>query len=260
MNDRNIQTYTENKADTFIVPALDNTQHPYIYKRLNLGYDVPLWKKPGEEMSYSSYGFELLGEIIRRVSGKSLETNARERIFSPLGMKNSYFVVPESEYWKLVKFPESSYCGDWFNTLESITTPSAGGGMYSTARDMIKFGQMFLNKGIYEGNRILSKASVETMTRNHIPGVQSVWGKHIFKEAVWGLGWMLSGNKKDESGILRSESAFYHTGAGCSIILIDPVNELVEVNFTISMTRLPNGQPLRRFDFITDIAVGSIED
>lgn len=242
-----------------ILPEGDITQHPEIYKYLNAYYDAPLWKMPGEEMSYCSYGYELVGEIIRRVTGKSLEENAVERVFGPLGMKDSHFVVPEKLWDRVVKFPKEAYCGDWSGTPEALKKPGAAGGMYSTAGDMIKFGQMFLDKGIYKGKRVLSRASIETMMRNHIPGVKSKWGKTTFKEAAWGLGWMLSDNKKDESGILRSRETFYHTGAGCSIVLVDPVNEVVLVNFTVSMVRLPDGEPLRRFDYISDIVIGAVE-
>lgn len=260
MNEGEMKKYIKDKWDDFVIPELDSTQHPQVYKYLKLRYDAPLWKMPGEEMSYCGFGFELLAEIIRRITGKSLEDNARERIFDPLDMKDTYFVVPESKYDRIVKFPKDSYCGDWSGTVEAFENPRAAGGMYSTARDMLKFGQMFLNKGVYNGKKILSKATVETMTRNHIPGVKSYWGKTLFKEAGWGLGWMLSENKKDESGILRSQATFYHTGAGCSIVLVDPVNEIVLINFTVSMTRLPNGEPLRRFDYITDVVIGAIED
>lgn len=260
IKEADLKKHIRSKSDTFVMPKLDATQHPDVYRMLTLGYDAPLWKMPGEEMSYCGYGFELLAEIIRRITGKSLEENARERIFDPLNMKDSYFVVPETLNDRVVKFPKDSYCGDWSGTMEALKMPRAAGGLYSTARDMINFGQMFLNKGKFNGNRILSKATVETMTRNHIPGVKSYWGKTLFKEAGWGLGWMLSENKKDESGILRSTSTFYHTGAGCSMILVDPVNEIVLVNFTVSMTRLPNGEPLRRFDYITDAVIASIDD
>jgi len=246
-------------VNNFILPEGDKTQHPEIYKYLNAYYDAPLWKMPGEEMSYCGYGYELLGEIIRRVTGKSLEENAVERVFAPLDMRDSHFVVPEELWGRVVKFPKEAYCGDWSGTPEALKKPGAAGGLYSTAGDMLKFGQMFLNKGVYNGKRILSRASIETMTRNHIPGVISKWYKTTFKEAAWGLGWMLSDNKKDESGVLRSRETFYHTGAGCSILLVDPVNEVVLVNFTVSMVRLPDGEPLRRFDYISDVVIGAVE-
>lgn len=260
IRNRDVWEQVKKKSETFVMPELDATQHPDVYRYLTLGYDTPLWKLPGEEMSYCGYGFELAAEIMRRVTGRSLADLASERIFEPLGMKDSYFIVPKSEYSRVLRFPADSYCGDWSSTPEAFAHPAAASGVYSTARDMTVFGQMFLNKGIYNGKRILSQATVETMTRNQIPGVKSYWGKTLFREADWGIGWMLSGDKKDESGTLRSRKTFYHTGAGCSMVLVDPVRDLVLVNFTVSMVRLPNGEPLRRFDFLTDVVMASIED
>lgn len=259
INQSELRKHSVNKEDNYVMPKQEENQHPEIYKSLNKGYDAPLWKMPGEEMSYCGFGYELLGEIIRRVTGKSLEQNAVERVFEPLDMKDSHFVVPEALWGRVVRFSKDAYCGDWSGTPEALNIPRASGGLYSTAGDMLNFGQMFLDKGKFKGRRVISRASVEAMTRNHIPGVKSIWNKTTFKEAAWGLGWMLSDNKKDESGILRSKETFYHTGAGCSILLVDPVNEVVLVNFTVSMVRLPDGEPLRRFDYISDIAIGSID-
>src|SRR2546425_8888419 len=89
------------------LPALppEETQHPWINEYLFLRYDAPLWKPPGVEMSYCSYGYNLLGEIVRRVSGQALADFARARIFEPLGMQDTFYIVPDSVRARIVRRP-----------------------------------------------------------------------------------------------------------------------------------------------------------
>ncbi len=146
-------------------------------------------------MSYCNYGIELLGEIVRRMSGQSLAEFARERIFAPLGMHDTWYIVPGEVAHRVVKRPatalmaESDSPGliDWMpyvkdlivglNSRELQALPAACAGVYSTARDMAIFGQMFLNRGSYGDARILSPASVREMTRNQIPGISARRGR-----------------------------------------------------------------------------------
>lgn len=234
-------------------------QDPTIAQRLAECYAAPLWKLPGEEMSYCGLGFEMAAEILRRATGRPLHELAKERLFDPLGMRDTAFIVPQSSWSRAVQFPQG-FCAGWFGTPNSLLFSSAAGGAYTTLRDLAIFGQLFLNKGEYNGTRLLCPASVAAMTRNQIPGVRSTWGKIVFPEAFWGLGWMLAGDKKDESGTLRSYRTFYHTGAGCSLLLVDPDRELVLVSFLLSLVRLPNDQPLRRFDFLADTIFSALEE
>ena len=63
-------------------------------------------------MIYSNHNYELLGEIVRRLSGRSIEEQARERIFDPLGMRDSYYVVPESVAPRVVQRAPGMPFGD----------------------------------------------------------------------------------------------------------------------------------------------------
>src|SRR2546427_12429085 len=67
--------------------------------------DTPLWKPPGVEMSYCSYGYNLLGEIVRRVSGQALADFARARVFEPLGMQDTFYIVPDTVRARIVSRP-----------------------------------------------------------------------------------------------------------------------------------------------------------
>lgn len=234
--DKQIKEYETNPS-SFDIPA---DMDPWLY----FGCKAPLSEKPGVCMNYGSFGMQLLATILSRVSGKSLDELLRERIFQPLNMSSSYMIVPESERSKVFKFPPDCECGDRPNREESYTNQSAGGGMYSTVNDMQIFAQMILNKGSYDGIRILSPITVDYMTRNWLPGTPANYGAEMFPEALWGLGWNICGHKLDvESGPLKSTSAFVHGGWGRCMLWIDPYYELAGILFYPKMP-----PEYRRFD------------
>ncbi|GAG38496.1 unnamed protein product, partial [marine sediment metagenome] len=212
LRDEDVDAHAEGKKGTIDVPPPDETQHPAINERLFLGYDAPLWKPPGTEMSYCNYGYELAGEVVRRVSGRSLADFACERIFGPLGMKDTWYVVPDSARHRIVRRSEDAIDAAWLESPETLETPWASGGVFATTMDTATFGQMFLNRGTYGGARILSRASVAAMTRNQIPGISARHGDQFFPEASWGLGWSVRGSKKAPAygEPLQSPKAFCH--------------------------------------------------
>lgn len=234
LRDEDVNAYAEKKGPVEIPPP-DETQHPGINEYLFLRYDAPLWKPPGTEMSYCNYGYNLMGEIIRRVSGTSLDDFARERIFEPLGMKDTWYIVPDSVSHRIVKRPADGPF-TWYDTRESQETPHAAGGVYSTPMDTAIFGQMFLNHGTYGDARILSPASVAEMTRNQISGISARYGDQFFPEASWGFGWSTRENKNSVgyAETLQSQKAFSHSGAGGAFLWVDPVYEIVGVYFSVA--------------------------
>lgn len=255
LEDSAVYEHIEKTRETAVLPECPDTQHPSIFENLALGYESPLQTKPGTNMSYCNWGFELLGEIVRRVSGQSLASFIQERIFDPLGMLDSSFAFPEEAASRVLQIPEG-YLFSGLTKYARTAVPSAAGGVFSTAYDLAKFGQTFLNEGTYNGNRILSEAAVQAMTRNQIPGVSSFYGEQVFTEAGWGLGWILSGDKRDESGTLRSPRTYWHTGAGCSMLLIDPDHEIVLTSFI--PTKQYTGYFDRLFDRLTDAVVAGV--
>jgi CubicO group peptidase (beta-lactamase class C family) len=97
----------------------------------------------------------------------------------------------------------------------------------STLDDMAKFGQMWLQNGTLNGQRIISPATVRMMTRNHNAKVPpSDWFGRVFG-ANWGLGWDLKGDKTDDHGFLRSPQSYNHGGYGGACLLMDPEYDLV---------------------------------
>jgi CubicO group peptidase (beta-lactamase class C family) len=234
LRDGEVNEHAEKKKGTVEIPPPNETQHPFISEYLFLRYDAPLWKPPGTEMSYCNYGYSLVGEIVRRVSGKSLNDFTRERIFEPMGMKDSCYIVPDSIRHRVVRRSADGPFS-WYGTRECQELPGAAGGAFSTAMDMAIFGQMFLNRGAYGDTRILSPASVAEMTRNQIPGISSRYGEEFFPEASWGLGWSICGNKKSVGygETLQSPQAFSHGGAGGVFLWVDPAYEIVGVYFSV---------------------------
>jgi serine-type D-Ala-D-Ala carboxypeptidase len=234
--------------------------HAEIARHLSLVYSTPLHYAAGECMWYSDYHFELLGEIVHRVSGKPLEDFARARIFEPLDMNESYFVVPEGESDRVVRRPATAL-GSEYESRREQETPWAAGGVYSTAGDMASFCQMFLNHGAYGGERVLSFASVQEMTRNQIPGIAAHFNGELFPEACWGYGWSIHGNKRGFCGGLYSPRAFEHWGTGRVYVWVDPVHEVVGVFLSIVPFSSDDPAYWRCFhgDLFTDIVTAAIE-
>ncbi|GHD56606.1 serine hydrolase domain-containing protein [Jeongeupia chitinilytica] len=184
----------------------------------------PTEYEPGTRSSYSSVGYAILGEIIARVSGQTFEAYVEEHILKPLGMKDSCFIVPES------RFDEVCLNNAWQYERLLLRTPphgipQAAGGMYSTLADLYRLGQMMLNKGAFDGVRILSRKSVETMTRNWLPpNTESYYWGNKLKAFEHGLGVQTYSNFG-----LVSPGTYAHEGAWHSALFIDPQEELVVV-------------------------------
>jgi CubicO group peptidase (beta-lactamase class C family) len=227
--------HAERKQGAVKVPPPYPGAHPEVHEHLYLRYDTPLWKPPGVEMSYCNFGMALLGDIAQRVSGQSIDAFSRERIYTPLGMKDTFYEVPETVRHRVARRPED-HPDAYLDSLEIQEVPWMGGAAFGSAADMAIFAQMFLNGGSYGDKRILSRAAVAAMTRNQIPGISARYGDETFREACWGLGWCVHGDKRF-AGSLRSPETYSHGGAGGTFVWVDPVNEIVGVYFAIDRRR-----------------------
>ncbi|MCP4536629.1 MAG: beta-lactamase family protein [Chloroflexi bacterium] len=233
---KDVDAQIEKKTGSVEIPPTDETQHPKINEYLFLGYDTPLTLPPGTEQRYGNPGINLLGEIVRRISDKSLADFARERLFEPLGMKDTTYIVSEPASYRAVKRPADGPLA-WIDGREFQETPWAAIGAYSTAMDLAAFGQMFLNRGIYGDARILSPVTVAEMTRNQIPGTSSRFVDEFFPEAGTGFPWFIRENKKAIAygETLQSSKTFCHGGAGGVFLWVDPVYEIVECYFSVDL-------------------------
>ena len=201
---------------------------------------LPLAHQPGERWLYHMSS-EILGVLIARVSGKSLGAFLRERIFEPLGMADTGFHVPES---KLDRLP-TCYGRDMVTgklvVLEEArggyaarppVFESGAGGLVSTADDLLAFGRMMLMKGAYGGERVLSRPSVELMTRDHITPEQkavSPFFEHFWDAHGWGLGLGIVTARNDVADV---PGRFGWDGAFGTSCWVDPAEGLVGVLMT----------------------------
>ncbi len=142
-----------------------------------LSKQVPEFE-PGTQHRYSSGGFAILGRIIEVVSGKSYDLFIKERIFDPLGMKDSFFFIPaekQSRVASIYRF-QNGKLSKWEEIMayrQNAKYPGPEFGMYSTASDLASLCQMMLDGGTFKGKRILSKMSVEAMTENQTTDIKS---------------------------------------------------------------------------------------
>jgi len=201
---------------------------------------LPLAFQPGERWLYHMSA-EILGVLISRVSGQSLGRFLSERIFEPLGMKNTAFHVPEL---KLDRLP-ICYSADMMSGTLTVLDPARGGqmsrppkfesgagGLVSTVDDMAALGRMMLNGGRHGRARILSRHSIELMTTDHLTPVQKVespffdgfWETH-----GWGLGLGVTTGRRS---IADSPGSFGWDGAFGTSWSVDPREQLVGVLMT----------------------------
>lgn len=149
-----------------------------------LGYETALLKicsetptcQPGARFVYSDINFEILGEIVRRVSGKPLDVYCSEHIFKPLGMKNTFFKPPKSLRKRIAPTQyEHGRSGKLlWGEVHDPTAHRMGGvaghaGLFSTASDLSVFAKMLLRGGSIGGIHIMDTASVEMMTLPQTP-------------------------------------------------------------------------------------------
>jgi CubicO group peptidase (beta-lactamase class C family) len=162
---------------------------------------VPLRFEPGTRYHYS-FAMDVLGAMVERLSGLTLEAFFANRIFAPLGMKNTHFNVPEDKlqrlatnhYWNGEEGTISVVPADRNRPPIGITLFSGGGGLISTASDYMIFCEMLRNGGSYDGVRILGPKTVQYMTINHLSdevrneGADEFPASHLYPGQSFGLG------------------------------------------------------------------------
>jgi uncharacterized protein YbbC (DUF1343 family)/CubicO group peptidase (beta-lactamase class C family) len=188
----------------------------------------------GTRFIYSDVNYILLGELIRRVSGKSVHEFSRENIFQPLGMNETGYLPGEE--LRLRAAPTEERDGHWVQG--EVHDPRAfklGGvaghaGLFSTAEDLAIYANMMIGGGQHGGVRVLSPRTVATMTR----GYRIQGGSRSTMEGVppnppvflRGLGWDKRSGYSINRGELMSDAAFGHGGFTGTVLWIDPELEL----------------------------------
>ena len=196
-----------------------------VFSQLTL--KAPLASKPGTTFYYSNFGYQMLKDIVEKVSGEEMEDFARRKIFEPLGMKDSHWVLPKSKWSRVVKRDPSHRGAEWMNSDDILTSTSPTGGLKTTMPDLARFGQMLLQSGTLGNARILSPASVRLMTTDYNSGIPDSFWRGRYLGSNWGLGWDVKNGKKDDLGLLRGERSYNHCGFGGARLHVDPDEELV---------------------------------
>ena len=221
----------------------------------------PLEFEPGSKWLYSNPGIATLGRIVEVAADMPFETFLETRIFQPLGMKDSGIRLPaektgrlaqiyQSKDGKLARASGNLLGGDPLKYRKGAKYSGPEFALYSTAEDLALFYQMMLNKGTLNGRRLLSPASVETMTQVHTGDLKA--GHEL--GTGFGLTWEVT---KDPLGTLtgQSKGTFGHGGAYGTYGWIDPKRDLVGV-FMIQFSG--NRKDVR--DTFIEIAAASILD
>ena len=200
---------------------------------------LPLLFQPGDDWEYS-LADDVLGRLVEAVSGMPFDRFLAERIFQPLGMKDTGFFLPEDKASRLA----TAYAYDEQKGLRPIldnevmdgeggfqytadypyrgphTYFSGGGGLCSTAEDYYRFCQMMLNGGELNGMRIISRKSVELMSHNHVLGKPN--------GGNYGLGFGTVGDPSQLTE-LGSVGSFSWGGFYFTSFVIDPKEDLVAI-------------------------------
>ncbi len=205
---------------------------------------LPLKFEPGTRWHYS-VASDVVGAVVERISGQSLDVFLRERLFRPLDMRDTFFNVPEDKLsrllpnhgWdrqerKLVAFDARA------KGRRAATMYSGGGGLISTARDYMRFAEMLRKAGELEGVRILRPETVGLMVMNHLPAALSGAGqgerpvdKSEKRKDVPGFGFGLGFGLVTELGDegIGSVGEYSWGGAAGTIFWVDPVEEIIVI-------------------------------
>lgn len=194
---------------------------------------LPLTHQPGEKWTYG-LNIDVLGYLVEKVSGKTLDQFFKERIFDPLGMKDTYFYIPATKQNRLVAVytpDKQGHLVRWSaSTLPGIdvdypktagTYFSGGAGLSSTIKDYATFLQMMLNGGIYNGQRLLARHTVEMMTENQIGDLYINADKDKF-----GLGFGIT-TQASSTKLGISPGSFAWGGFYGTLYWVDPKEHLV---------------------------------
>jgi len=168
---------------------------------------MPLVFDPGDKWEYG-VNTDWVGRLVEAISGQPLDVYFREKIFAPLGMKDSGYVTSEEQRSRQARVHQRQADGTLVpQPLETQFTPefwSGGGPLYSTGRDYLSFSQMLLRGGSFNGARLLRPETVALMNKNHTGNIPAGIMKtemparsndvDLFPgaEIRWGLGYMLN--------------------------------------------------------------------
>lgn len=198
-------------------------------------YNLTPTATPGTKFIYSDVGFIVLGELVHQLTGKNVHEFSREQIFQRLKMQDTSYLPPQE--WTNRIAPTEQRKGKWLRgqvhdpRAEYLGGVAGHAGLFSTAQDVAIYAQMMLNRGSYQGVRILSPRGVAVMTDAYKSGT-----------SVRGLGWDKQSTFSTNRGELFTDQAFGHSGFTGTSLWIDPGLDLFVI--VLSNRVHPDGKGL----------------
>jgi len=217
---------------------------------------APLNDQPGTTFRYG-YSIDVLGRLVEVVSGKTLDQFFEDRIFRPLGMKDTAFFVPEEKWNRLAVL----YAPKQGGGIQRSTSPAqdsfkkkpvlllGGAGLTSTLDDYARFCMMLLNGGELDGVRILARKSVELMRSDHLGSL----GRAGLLAEGYGFGLTFAVNLgPGKSATVGSQGEYYWGGAAGTAFWIDPQEHMIGVFLmqVLPPTNIPAGEQFKRMAYL----------
>jgi len=196
---------------------------------------LPLMYQPGERWLYH-IGSEVIGVLIARASGQPFETFLAERVFAPLGMRDTGFHVPADQLARLASCYQMNPVTQALEVFDDAPEsqwsrppafPSGGSGLVSSADDYLAFGRMMLNQGRLGSTRILARPTVETMLVDQLTPQQKIGSGFypgFWEHRGWGFGLAMTTQRND---IFMSPGRFGWDGVYGTSWAADPAEDLV---------------------------------
>ena len=193
---------------------------------------LPLHHNPGDMFTYSE-GLDVLGYLVEIISGMPFDKFLKTRIFDPLDMKDTWFYLPKDKHGRLVNV-QHKINGKWKNYPITFYDPdypkkgagrffSGGAGLSSTAKDYARFLQMYLNNGTFNGNRILSRTTVQSIMGNQIG---TIWKG---RPKYYGLAFAIVNQKGQDTGGIGSFGTFDWGGYFNTQYFADPKEQIIGI-------------------------------
>ena len=217
------------ELDKAVSKALYFEPQESIETRVNTLVGLPLVGHPGEQWYYSASP-DVLALLIEKFSGMTTAEFLQQRIFDPLEMEDTGYNIAKEKQDRWVPVHNYDQEGKMITSeqqlpKDGITVYGGTHGLFSTASDYMKFCQMMLNKGNYDGKQLLSSKTVELMTINQIGKLEQAPGRGF------GLGFGVIDDLA-ETKASGSVGQYYWGGAFCTYFFIDPQEELIAILMT----------------------------
>ncbi|HEY1171128.1 MAG TPA: serine hydrolase domain-containing protein [Verrucomicrobiae bacterium] len=237
---RDLLTHTSGIGD---VPA---PRYNCTLAELAMAYSQqPLRFPPGSKWQYSNPGINTLGRIVEVASGKTYAEFMQERIFNPLGMKDTTFHPTAAQVKRIAKSYKPGAGGKGLEETtvyfvqggisDKVRTAFPAGGLFSTAEDVLKFYEMMLNGGVWKGKRLLSEAAVKQATTTQSGDI-----KTGFVDGMsFGFGFAVVKEPQGVTGML-AKGTYGHGGAYATQSWADPEKKLIVI-LMLQRAGLPNG-------------------